>query len=145
MRPARSTSPSTANNNPGVVRPWRDVRRLGDHPIVLSARGTHASYPDQASVAWFDRVSGCRALDGCADPVWLTWQGGGLANVGERGAALGAGEVLAYGGRWGSSGHWLRSRPAPRSPFQQRSFRSAGFDGAATGRSAEFRSTSSTD
>ena len=134
-----------SNNDPGVVRSWRDARRLGDHPIVLSARGTHASYPDQASVSWFDRVSGCRALEGCADPVWLTWQGGGLTNVGERGAALGGGEVLAYGGRWGSNGHWLRSRPAPRSPFQQRSFHSAGFDGPVAERSAELRSTSAND
>jgi hypothetical protein len=118
-----------SNNDPGVVRPWRDVRRMGDHPIVLSARGDHASYPDQATVSWFDRVSSCRALEGCADLVWLTWQGGGLTNVGERGAALGAGEALAYGGRWGSDGHLLRSQPAPRSPFQQRGFWSAGFDG----------------
>lgn len=118
-----------ANNDPGVVRSWQEVRRLGDHPIVLSARGTHASYPDQASVSWFDRVSGCRAIEGCADPVWLTWYGGGLVNVGERGAALRGGEVLAYGGRWGSDGHLLRSQAAPRSPFQQQGFRSAGFDG----------------
>jgi hypothetical protein len=116
------------NNNPGVARTWNDVRRSGDHPIVLSARGTHASYPDQASVAWFDRASQCRSLDGCADPVWRTWQAGGLTNVGERGAVLGASEVLAYAGRWGGAGHFLRSRPAPQSPLQQGGFASAGFD-----------------
>jgi hypothetical protein len=116
------------NNNPGVYRSWERVRRTGDHPIVLSARGTHASYPDQASVAWFDHVSQCGAVEACADPVWRTWQAGGLANVGERGAASGDGEVLAYEGGWGGSGHFLRSQPAPRSPLHQGGFSSAGFD-----------------
>ncbi|HLK90222.1 MAG TPA: hypothetical protein VKZ18_10030 [Polyangia bacterium] len=125
-----------ANNDPGLSRPWREVRRSGDHPIVLSARGTHASYPDQATVSWFDLTSQCRALEGCADPIWRTWEGGGLANVGERGAALGAGEVLAYGGRWGGDGRLLRSRPSPRSPFHQRGFWSAGFDGLVAERAA---------
>ena len=116
------------NNNPGVYRSWDRVRKLGDHPIVLSARGTHASYPDQASVAWFDYVSECRGVDACADPVWRTWEAGGLANVGERGAASGEGEVLAYGGGWGGGGHFLRSRPAPQGPPHQGGFSSAGFD-----------------
>ncbi|HEY4394281.1 MAG TPA: Vps62-related protein [Polyangia bacterium] len=116
------------NNNPGVYRAWERVRRVGDHPIVLSARGTHASYPEQASVAWFDHVSQCRSVDGCADPVWRTWAAGGLANVGERGAAAGEGEVLAYGGGWGGGGHLLRSRAAPQSPPHQGGFSTAGFD-----------------
>ncbi len=47
------------NNDPGEYRSWAAVRRVGEHPIVLSARGTHASYPDQRSVAWFDRASSC--------------------------------------------------------------------------------------
>jgi hypothetical protein len=121
-----------ANNNPGVSRPWSQIRRIGDHPIVLSARGTHASYPDQAAVSWFDLTSKCRAIEGCADPIWRTWEGGGLVNVGERGAALGVGEILASGGRWGGNGRLFRSRPSPRSPFHQRAFGSAGFDGLAT-------------
>jgi hypothetical protein len=116
------------NNNPGVYRSWNQVRKVGDHPLVLSARGTHASYPDQASVAWFDHVSQCRGADACADPVWRTWEAGGLANVGERGAASGEGEVLAYEGGWGGGGHFLRSRPAPQSPPHQGGFSSAGFD-----------------
>jgi len=117
-----------SNNNPGVYRSWEQVRRVGDHPIVLSARGTHASYPDQTSVAWFDNVSQCRAVEACQDLVWRTWEAGGLVNVGERGAALVDGEELAYAGRWGGGGHFLRSRPAPHGPKHQRAFLSAGFD-----------------
>jgi hypothetical protein len=117
-----------SNNNPGVYRAWNEVRKFGDHPIVLSARGTHASYPDQVSVAWFERVSNCHTLARCGDPIWRTWEAGGLTNVGERGAVLGVGETLAYQGRWGGSGRFLRSRPAPNSPFQQRGFWSAGFN-----------------
>ena len=116
------------NNSPGVYRAWGAVRKVGDHPVVLSARGTHASYPDRQSVAWFDTVSQCGSLDACADPVWRTWEAGGLANVGERGAAFGEGEVLAYSGRWGGGGHFLRSRPAPQSPLHQGGFSTAGFD-----------------
>ena len=116
------------NNDPGEYRSWAAVRRLGEHPIVLSARGTHASYPDQRSVAWFDRASGCVRVDGCADAIWRTWEGGGLLNVGERGAMLGAGEALAYDGLWGGSGRFLRARAAPRGPVWQRAFHSGGFD-----------------
>jgi hypothetical protein len=117
-----------SNNNPGVYRAWEDVRKFGEHPIVLSARGTHASYPDQVSVAWWERVSNCHELDHCADPVWRTWDAGGLTNVGERGAVRGVGQTLAYQGRWGGRGRFLRSRPAPNSPFLQRGFWSAGFN-----------------
>jgi hypothetical protein len=111
-----------ANNDPGVYRDWSAVRKLGDHPIVLSARGTHASYPDQASTAWFETVSRCRGIDGCPDPVWRTWEAGGLANLGERDAVTRTCETLTYRGRWGGDGRFLRSRPAPRGPFQQRGF-----------------------
>ena len=89
---------------------------------MLSARGTHASYADQASLAWFEHASACAAVDACRNPIWRTWQGGGLVNIGERGAALGAPDALAYGGRWGSSGRFLRSRPAPPGPLHQRGF-----------------------
>jgi hypothetical protein len=117
------------NNDPGVFRPWKDLRREGDHPIVLSALGTHASYADQGSVAWFDRTSACARVDACVDPIWRTWEGGGVVNVGERGAGVGAAQAaLAYGGRWGGDGHFLRARAAPRGPAWQDSFRSGGFE-----------------
>ena len=116
------------NNNPGLYRSWRSVRREGDHPVVLSARGSHASYPDLGSVAWFDHASSCAQLQACGAPVWRTWEAGGLTNVGERGAALGLGEVMRYRGRWGSDGRFLRSSPAPRAPTLQGGFLAGGFD-----------------
>jgi hypothetical protein len=116
------------NNSPGVPRAWADVRKIGDHPMVLSARGTHASYPNQASLAWFEHASRCDAPEPCADPIWRTWEAGGLVNMGERGAVLGAREALAYEGRWGGQGRFLRSRPAPHGPLQQGGFWSGGFN-----------------
>lgn len=116
--------------SPGVFRPWADVRRDGEHPIVLSARGTHASYPDQASVGWFDRVSRCESVDHCQDPIWRTNEGGGLVNIGERRALLGSAtvrEALAFGGRWGARGRFLSSRDAPRGPSHQNGFSVDGY------------------
>lgn len=119
------------NNHPGVFRAWPIARKVGEHPVVLSARGTHASYPDQSSLNWFEHVSACTAVAGCADPIWRTWDAGGLVNVGERGAQLEAGgfrQALAYAGRWGGAGEFLRSRPAPRGPLHQRGFVIDGFN-----------------
>jgi hypothetical protein len=115
--------------NPGVFRPWSAVRKDGDHPIVLSARGTHASYADQSSVPWFDRVSRCEGVDNCHDPIWRTNEAGGLVNVGERRALLGTAAVrdaLSFGGRWGGPGRFLASRAAPIGPSHQYGF---GVDG----------------
>ena len=114
------------NNSPGVRRAWADVRKLGDHPIVLSARGTHASYPDQASLAWFERASACTRVEPLPRSDLADLGGGRALNMGERGAVLGAREALAYGGRWGGEGRFLRSRPAPRGPLQQGGFGAAG-------------------
>jgi Vacuolar protein sorting-associated protein 62 len=117
------------NNRPGVPRSWADVRKDGDHPIVWSARGTHASYSDARSSPWFERVSGCITPIDCRGPIWRTWEGGGLANIGERDALLGQGDAFAYDGRWGGSGHWFGPRAAPRGPVQQpQSFQNGGFD-----------------
>jgi hypothetical protein len=116
--------------SPGAFRAWSNVRKDGDHPIVLSARGTHASYPDQASVSWFDRVSRCQGVDGCHDPIWRTNQAGGMVNLGERRALLGSAEVrdaMAFGGLWGGRGRFLVSRAAPRGPSHQHGFAVDGY------------------
>ena len=116
--------------NPGVFRPWPEVRKDGEHPIILSARGTHASYPDQASVGWFDRVSRCTSVDGCRDPIWRTNEAGGLVNMGERRSLLGTAAVrdaLAFGGRWGGRGRFLASRDAPPGPSHQYGFSVDGY------------------
>jgi hypothetical protein len=115
---------------PGVFREWSKLRKRGDHPIVLSALGTHASYPDQASLALFERASACVGPEQCTDPIWRTWEGGGLVNIGERGALLGTSasrDALAYEGIWGGPGSFPRSGPAPRGPVLQNAFVSDGF------------------
>ena len=118
------------NSAPGVFRAWGAVRKAGDHPIVLSARGTHASYADQASLGWLEHVSDCVGIEGCADPIWRTWEAGGLFNLGERGSLLGPTSVraaFAFAGRWGGGGQFLQSRPAPRGPSHQTGFVVDGF------------------
>ena len=47
------------DSSPGVFRAWATCAATATIPIVLSARGSHASYPDQSSVSWFDSVSRC--------------------------------------------------------------------------------------
>ena len=128
-RPRELMLAQHGNNRPGESRPWEGVRLEGEHPIVLAARGDHASYPEQASMPWFERSSGCAALAACASPIWRTWEGGGLVNIGERGALLGADGVFEYDGRWGGKGRWFAIGRAPRAPpYQRRSFQSGGFD-----------------
>jgi hypothetical protein len=114
-----------ADNNPGVTRPWFDVNKAGEHPVVLSALGSHASYPDQPGVRWFERTSGCTDVSTCTDPIWRTWEKGGLVNMGERGHTLGAPAAFRFTGRWGSHGHFPWLRPAPRGPMFQRGFQAA--------------------
>jgi hypothetical protein len=117
------------NTRPGVTRSWSVVSKVGDHPIIWSARGTHASYGDPNGHPWFDRVSSCTALINCPGPIWKTWDAGGLVNIGERDALLGRDDAFAYTGPWGGTGPWLRGRAAPCGPVQQRSsFQDAGFD-----------------
>jgi hypothetical protein len=114
-----------SDNNPGVTLVWTAVHKVDEHPLVLSALGSHASYPDQATVRWFDRVSQCTDTIDCKDPIWRTWEvGGGLFNMGERGEGLGRHAAFAYAGRWGSVGYFSLLRPAPRGPMLQRSFAS---------------------
>lgn len=101
-----------ANDSPGVSYTWSSVDREGNHPIVYSALGTHASYPDGAELAWFERVAACAKPEHCSR-VWRTWQAGGLQNLGERGRALCHERALSFRDRWGQSG----IIPGTSSPF----------------------------
>jgi hypothetical protein len=129
LRPRELMLAQHGNTRPGESRAWDQIRREGDHPIILAARGDHASYPDQASPPWFERVSPCAKIEDCRGPIWRSWESGGLVNIGERGALLETDGAFAYDGRWGGPGPWFVIGVAPRSPpHQPRSFQYAGFE-----------------
>ncbi len=120
------------NSRSGAWRPWAKLRRVGAHPVILSARGTHASYADQDDLAWFERASQCEGPRACPDPVWRTWEGGGLRNLGERTAPASDASIFAFAGRWGTGG-LLIGAAAPRGPTQQLGFCYAGYPVCWTG------------
>jgi hypothetical protein len=91
------------DNDPGPFRSWSAIRKSGAHPVVLSARGDHATYADAQDLTWFESAGQCTDLDRCDDPVWRTWQGGGIVNVGERSAPQILPALMSYAGRWGAS------------------------------------------
>lgn len=108
------------DSQPGVWFRWTDLTRDGDHPVVLSARGTHASYASPAEVPFWERTCGTAAGAGC--PVWRTWEGGtgGVVNVGERAAPRAP--FIAWPGRWGATGMFGRDShadPPPGPAFQR--------------------------
>ena len=77
------------SNAPGVWTPWESLRRDGAHPVVLSARGSHASYARPDEVSWFDSTCPTVRLEqaarrGCR--VWRTWVGstGGVMDFSAR-------------------------------------------------------------
>jgi len=124
------------DDHPGVFRPWHAVRREGDHPIALSARGTHATGGSRDDLAWFEQAADCPELERCDHPVWRTWLGGGLENIGERSAPLRHHEALLFERRWGNIGI-VPGTSAPHGPLFHRGFCVDGFsscleaDGAA--------------
>lgn len=112
------------DDHPGPFWPWARLRRSGDHPVVLSALGTHATYADVNDAAWYERTSACTDVDDCDDPIWRTWEGG-LPNIGERNHPLALGDVLTYAGRWGTE-RVLPGTSAPFGPLHHRGFCSDG-------------------
>jgi hypothetical protein len=120
---------------PGPWFGWAELSREGDHPVVLSGRGTHASYPSPDEAPFWERT--CNTADprdaaarGCT--VWRTWTSGerGVENVGERGAPRSP--FLAWPGRWGTTGAFgLDTRhAAPPGPAFQHGWCSEGADDA---------------
>ncbi len=68
-------------------RPWNQVERVGEQPVVYPARGSHASYFSSGvhwTGAWFDNADGQRPAppldleivsDTTAADAWATWPG----------------------------------------------------------------------
>jgi hypothetical protein len=103
------------NDTPGVSYAWASVRREAEHPIVLSARGSHAK------VTRFDSVASCDSLERCAHPVWRTWRAGGLQNLGEPGRPLCLERALSFADRWGPSGI-IPGTSAPHGPLYHHAY-----------------------
>lgn len=123
-RPAGAWLARHADAQPGPWYAWSDLRREGEHPVVLAGRGTHASYaaPDDAP-GWErlcpDAEPARASAAGCA--VWRTSAPGfgGVVNLGER--AVPRVEFLEWPGRWGATGGFgrdSRGAPPPGPAFQ---------------------------
>jgi hypothetical protein len=114
------------DNAPGRWSPWVALAREGEHPVVLSARGTHASYASPGDVRWYDRA--CSTRDpaqaeraGCS--VWRTWdrgRAGGVLLTGSRERPRSGARFIAWPGEWGATGHLGLPGGAPLGPAFQR-------------------------
>lgn len=121
------------DNAPGAWFDWAALAREGDHPVVLSGQGTHASYASAGEAPAWEGL--CPVRDPARAPaagcrVWRTGEGGGVANVGERGAPRL--RFIAWPGRWGTTGAFGLERRAgsPAGPAFQRGWCSEGAPGA---------------
>ncbi len=67
-------------------RPWNQVERVGEQPVVYPARGSHACYFSSGvhwTAAWFDNADGQRpapalalqVISDAAADAWATWPG----------------------------------------------------------------------
>lgn len=84
---------------PPLVVAWSTVPKKGTHPIVYSARQSHASYPvpGRDKVCYFARAQRICSLDvRSKGPAWLTWKS--LRNL-----KYGV-EWVDFGGAWGEVG-----------------------------------------
>ena len=123
------------NSHPGRWFEWAELAREGEHPVVLSGRGTHASFASVDDVPIYERTCSTTwpaagVAGGCT--AWRTWgdETGGVVNVGEKGAPRVP--FIAWPGRWGSTGRMgldSRSLP-PRGPAFQQGWCSGGAPGA---------------
>lgn len=119
-------------NAPGVWVSWSGMAREGTHPVVLSARGSHASYARPGAVAWYDEVCPTlrperAAARGCR--VWRSWSGatGGVVDLGtleDPGVPW-----LSWAGRWGAEGGVDDDGAGPPGPAFQPGWCSGGAAG----------------
>ena len=119
-------------NAPGEWSGWSALEREGDHPVVLSARGSHASFPepvDGLDVTCPGRDPAGAAARGCA--VWRSWDAsaGGVVDVGTRAHPEPRAEFLRWPGRWGARTHVAQLGGSPPGPAHQPGWCSAGLPG----------------
>ncbi|HTP25502.1 MAG TPA: Vps62-related protein [Anaeromyxobacteraceae bacterium] len=121
-------------NAPGKWFPWDSLEREGEHPVVLSARGSHASYADTGDVLFWDRSCSTRLPQlakerGC--PIWRTWAEGtgGIVNTGPRSRPKPRAWFLSWPGQWGTLGWFLRETGGPPGPAYQAGWCSNGASG----------------
>jgi hypothetical protein len=95
-------------------QPWQ-VSWYGSHPTVWVADGSHASYENESECDWSVITEGgpdsCETNDAFR---WFTWsggrggnaglQGGGVINMGEKGAPLNGQSFIHFNGKWGEIG-----------------------------------------
>jgi hypothetical protein len=124
LRPQGAYYARHEDAHPGAFHRWAALAREGDHPVVLAARGTHASYTAPADAPFWERVcstgEAARAAEaGCT--AWRTWAPGtgGVVDLGERGSPHVA--FVGWPGRWGARGRLgmdSRTDPPPGPAFQ---------------------------
>jgi hypothetical protein len=94
-----------AAHSEGTTHNWGNLQKVnGTHPVVYSARGSHASYPTAGDHTIKGLPLGIPAKDDTynSGPVWQTWNN--LVNIGEKGRPLNGQEFILYSGRWGKFG-----------------------------------------
>lgn len=119
---------------PGKWFGWAALAREGEHPVVLSARGSHASYSGPEDVPWWDRACGTRAppeaaSHGCR--AWRTWAPGtgGVLNTGPRDRPRPRAWFVSWPGQWGALGTFRRDTGGPPGPAYQAGWCSGGSPG----------------
>ena len=116
---------------PGRWFEWDRLEREGDHPVVLSARGSHASYAEAGDVLFWDTVCSSRApaeAGGLGCTVWRTWERetGGIVNTGPRDRPRARASFVSWPGQWGTQGWLRRDTGGPRGPAYQAGWCSKG-------------------
>jgi hypothetical protein len=116
---------------PGRWFEWSQLERDGDHPVALSARGSHASYAAPDDVRWYDSACPTGAPEraeafGCT--VWRTWDEatGGIVNTGPRDRPRPKARFVSWPGRWGVTGWFGRESGGPLGPAYQAGWCSEG-------------------
>ncbi len=116
---------------PGRWFEWGELEHEGEHPVVLSARGSHASYGEAADVLWWDRTCDTRIPGeakrfGCR--VWRTGDAatGGIVNTGRRDRPRPRAGFVSWPGEWGTEGWFGRETGGPPGPAYQAGWCSEG-------------------